>query len=169
MDGDKQVLTTTPAFAFNRTRNFAEMNPEADALNIYNTHILQTNHYVAWAKSIERLRAVFGNVDVQRNINDYIGEGVNEIIQTRIDWMADGGNRNATHLHLLNKIRSAFTLQALSYNPSIGWKQLSSAPAYINDMGFKNYAKYQKMFFSDFKKNLKEMWETDYVQTRFKE
>ena len=169
VDGDKQALTTTPGFVFDRRRNFAEMDPEVDALGIYNTHILQTNHYVSWAKPIKRLRSVFQNTDVKRNINDYIGKGINEIINERINWMADGGNRNAIHMNWLNKVRSAFTLSALSWNPSIGYKQLSSAPAYINDMGFANYIKYQKMFFGNFKENLKEMWETDYVQTRFKE
>jgi len=36
-------------------------------------------------------------------------------------------------------------------------------------MGGANFVKYQARFFDNFQENLKEMWETDYVQTRFKE
>ena len=169
IEGDKQALSTTPAFVFDRTRNFAEMDTNADAISIFNNHILQTNHYVSWAKTIKRLRGVFQNTDVQRNITDYVGKGVNKIIQDRINWQADGGNRNATQWGVVNRLRSGVTLSALSWNPGIGYKQLSSAPAYINEMGFNNFAKYQALFFKDLRKNIKEMWSTDYVQTRFKE
>jgi len=110
------ALTTSPSFTFGRVKNFAEMDREADALTIFNRHMIQTNHYVAWAETIKELRAVFGDKNVRQNIKDYVGVGIVEIIDKRINNMADGGNKTAIQWAPLDKFRLAHTFTSLSYN-----------------------------------------------------
>ena len=164
-----KAMSTNPRFLTSRTKNFAEMDQNADALGLYMQHIYHTNHYVSWAETVRELRTVFGNKDVKQNIADYHGKETLQIINERVQWFADGGNRNASHLRWLDNIRMAHTFASLAYNWGVMIKQLTSLPAFGFDMPLMEYVKYQARFFSDPVKHWKEMVKTDYVRARFKE
>lgn len=144
------------------------MDQTAGALNIWMSHSMQTNHYVAWADTVKVLRSVFSDRSVRNNIRGYVGKSAMETIDERLEWFADGGNRKATHVAALDKLRAAHTYGSLGFKWSIAMKQLTSLPAYAFDMSFKDFGKYFGLFAKDFKKNIGEMLNTPYVQTRFK-
>jgi len=164
-----RAMSTTPGFLNTRVKNYNEIDPNSDALKMFMQHMAQTNHYVNWAQPAKDLRTVFGDKKVRQNIIDYSGKSMLDIINERIEWMVEGGNRKATHIEWLDNMRIAHTFTSLSYNIGVGVKQLTSMPAFAFDMPLKDYAKYQAMFFKDFDKNWDEMWKTSYVQNRLKE
>lgn len=164
-----RALSTTPAFAITRTTNFAEVDRTANALDLYVRHMAQTHHYVAWAEPVRKLRAIFADKDVKQNTIEYAGRDLLTLINERIDWFADGGNRKAKHYKILDTLRTAHTYSSLAYNYTIGLKQLTSLPAYAFDMPWADYAKYQTKFFANPIKNVQTMINLPYVKTRFKE
>ena len=164
----RQAMSVDPNFTITRTTNRAPMDQTAGALNIWMAHSMQTNHYVAWADTVKVLRSVFSDKSVRTNIRGYVGKSAMEVIDERLDWFADGGNRKATHIAALDKLRAAHTYGSLGFKWSIAMKQLTSLPAYAFDMSFKDFGKYFGLFAKDFKKNIGEMLDTPYVQTRFK-
>lgn len=164
----RQAMSVSPEFIITRTQNKAPMDQTAGALSIYMSHALQTNHYVSWADTVKVLRSVFSNKDVRANIKGYVGVSALQTIEERIQWFADGGNRKATHIKLMDSLRAAHTYNSLSFKWSILAKQLSSLPAYAFDMGFKDFSKYAMKWWKHPIENLRSMWNTEYVKTRFK-
>ena len=162
-------MSVTPTFTISRTTNFAQVDQSADAISIYMEHMVQTNHYISWAETVKMLRTVFSDKSVKQNVKDYAGSSLLSAINERLEWFADGGNRKATHLRWVDKLRIAHTYSSLSFNWGVGIKQLTSLPAYAFDMSFKDFAKYQFKFLKNPIANLKEMLREEYVQTRFKE
>ena len=164
----RQAMSVDPNFTITRTTNRAPMDQTAGALSIWMAHSTQTNHYVAWADTVKVLRSVFSDQSVRNNIRGYVGRSALETIDERLEWFADGGNRKAKHIAALDKLRAAHTYGSLGFKWSIAMKQLTSLPAYAFDMPFKDFGKYFGLFVKDFKKNIGEMLDTPYVQTRFK-
>jgi len=164
----RQAMSVDPNFTITRTANKAPMDQEAGALSIYVSHTLQTNHYTSWADTVKTLRSVFSDQTLRDNIKGYVGSDAIKTIEERIQWFADGGNRKATHIAWMDKLRAAHTYNSLSFKWSIMVKQLTSLPAYAFDMGIGNFAKYSARFMKHPVKNMLDMWNTDYVQTRFK-
>jgi hypothetical protein len=137
-------------------------------MDIFMSHMLQSNHYVAWAEPIRQMRSTFNNADVRQTVKDYSSKEVLGLIDERIQWMADGGNRQAKRIKFLDNMRLHHTFGSLAYDLGITIKQLTSLPAYAFDMGLPAWIKYQAKFFEHPIKHAKEMIKTDYVQTRFK-
>ena len=167
--GGTQAMSSNPNFLISRTKNFAQVDQRADALSIYMAHMNQTNHYVHWAKPIKSLRSVFADKTVKQNVTDYAGADLLSLINERVNWMADGGNRAAAHIKWLDHARLAYTYSALGFNWGVMIKQLTSLPAYAFDMGIRDFGKYAAKFMANPVGNLREMWATPYVRTRFKE
>lgn len=164
----RQAMSVDPAFTITRTANKAPMDQNAGALSIYVSHTLQTNHYTSWADTVKTLRSVFSDRTLRDNIKGYVGSDALRTLEERIQWFADGGNRKATHIEWMDKLRMAHTYNSLAFKWAIAVKQLTSLPAYAFDMGFGNFAKYGARWLKHPVKNMLDMWESDYVQTRFK-
>ncbi len=164
----RQAMSVDPNFTITRTANKAPMDQKAGALSIYISHTLQTNHYTSWADTVKTLRSVFSDGVLRDNIKGYVGTDALRTIEERIQWFADGGNRKATHIAWMDKLRAAHTYNSLAFKWAIAVKQLTSIPAYAYDMGFVNFAKYGARWMKNPVKNMMEMWNTDYVQNRFK-
>jgi len=164
----RQAMSVDPNFTITRTTNRAPMDQTAGALDIYMSHALQTNHYVSWADTVKVLRSVFADQSVRNNISGYVGRSALSTIDEKLNWFADGGNRKAKHVAWLDKLRAAHTYGSLGFKWSIAVKQLTSLPAYAFDMSFKDFGKYFGLFLKDWKKNIKFMLDTPYVQNRLK-
>lgn len=163
------AMTTTPGFIISRVTNFAAVDQTVGAMQIYTNHSAQSNHYISWAATVKKLRGVFGNSEVKENIVDYRGKDLYKLISERIEWFADGGNRKANYIAFLDSLRNTFTQSSLSFNVPVLIKQLTSLPAYAFDMPLADFAKYSAEFMANVPGNIKEMWATDYVKTRFGE
>jgi hypothetical protein len=163
------AMTTTPSFFISRVKNFARVDQTVGAISIYASHVAQSNHYIAWADPMKKLRGVFGNPEVKKNIEDYRGTDLLKLINERMEWFADGGNRKAGFIRFLDSLRNTFTMSSLSFNWAVMIKQLTSLPAYAFDMPVKDFAEYSAKFMADIPANVQEMLETDYVKARFAE
>jgi hypothetical protein len=98
-----------------------------------------------------------------------VGVEIRQLLNERINWMADGGNRMVKAETWIDKIRMAHTFSSLAYDIGIMIKQWTSLPAYAFDMGARNFAKYEAKFLENPIENAKEMIATEYVQLRFKD
>ena len=167
--GNGTAFGTTPSQLLNRATNFNKVDPNANAMDMFMEHMLQSNHYVSWADPIRELRATFHNKDVRRAIKDYAGGELLGVLDERIAWLADGGNRQSKKIKWLDNMRMAHTFGSLAYDLGITIKQFTSLPAYAFDMGVRNWVKYEAEFMKNPIKNAKEMIATDYVQVRFRD
>jgi hypothetical protein len=169
LGGSASNFGSSPAMLMERVSNLNQVDQSVNALSLYNEHMTASNHYVAWTDTIRQMRDTFNQKDVRKAIEDYVSPEVYKLLNERIQWMADGGNRKRDRGVILDKMRMAHTFSSLAYDLGIMIKQFSSLPAYGFDMGMRNWLKYQTQFFKNPIENAKSMIDTEYVQLRFKD
>ena len=169
LGGSASNFGSSPAMLMERVSNLNQVDQSVNALTLYNEHMTASNHYVSWSDTIRQMRDTFNQKDVRKAIEDYVSPEVYKLLNERIQWMADGGNRKKDRGVILDKMRMAHTFSSLAYDLGIMIKQFSSLPAYAFDMGMRNWLKYQTQFFKNPIENAKSMIETEYVQLRFKD
>jgi len=168
MDNDHMMSSSSPGFIRQRVRHREEVDKRG-AIDMYFRHLVDSEHYKAWAIPMQELRAVFGDKSVQRVINQQQGTELNRLIQDKIDQLAAGGRKGAFTLPVLDAIRSSFVIAKQSYNWGVMLKQLTSFPAYMYDVPFKDFFRYQAEFWLNPVANLRMMASLPFVKQRFYE
>ena len=157
----------SPGFLSGRINHKAEPDTSVGALSLYTQHVAQAKHFTVWAEPMVELRSVLGHKDVQKGITQYASRQLNDAIQQRLQYFADGGNRGAKMVGKLDAIRRAHVLASLSYNWGVFFKQLTAFPGYLFDVPFRAFTKYQAKFWTDPKGNWDKMASLAYTQARF--
>lgn len=167
MDGGTALASTTPGFARSRVMHKARVQ-QAGAMDIYMRHMLEGEHFKAWALPIQEMRATLGSKDAQMGIKQFQGEEVLRLLNQRIEDFIAGGRKGAA-VHWMDALRSGFTISRLSYNWGVFVKQLSSFPAFLYDVPAGAFLKYQAEFWKSPVKHFGEMWALPYTRQRFEE
>jgi hypothetical protein len=168
MDGRQMMSSTSPGFIKQRQRHSAEPLTQG-ALDLYFRHMVDSEHYKAWALPMRELRAVLGSKDVQKTIEQQQGRDLNALIQEKLDQFAAGGRKGAFTLPTLDFIRSSFVVAKQAYNWGVALKQLTSFPAYMFDVPVLDFMQYQAEFWVNPGKNFKDMLDIPFVKQRFGE
>lgn len=158
--------SVTPGFAKSRVNHRAEPREDVDALQVYTEHMRQASHFIAWADAVKDLRSVFGHKDAQAAMEQAGGRWLRQVVNERIEFFANGGNR-VEQAWALDQLRKKFTVLALAYNWGVMLKQLTSLPAFMFDLPVKTFLKYEAQFFADPKGNWEKIWSKPFVQERF--
>jgi hypothetical protein len=168
MDGRNMMSSASPGFIKQRQRHAAEPLVQG-ALDVYFRHLVDAEHYKAWAIPMRELRAVLGSKNVQKVIEQQQGKTLNILIQDKLDQFAAGGRKGAMAMPTLDFIRSSFVIAKQSYNWGVALKQLTSFPAYMFDVPMLDFMQYQAEFWQNPGKNFKDMVEIPFVKQRFGE
>ena len=103
-------------------------------------HIIEMEHFKAFAPIMKDLRGVFGSKDVSKAIKQYHSPTMLMVVNRFINDFARGGVDRRMMVNTLDKIRSNFAKAVLGINPVVLLKQLTSFPAYLMDLPVKDFA-----------------------------
>ena len=99
-----------------------------------NKYVQDLNHYMGYADALQDINAVFGDKKVKAAIGNIFGGGFNARIQTEIENFANNGKDKNDIWKAFTKIRSNYAKSVLGAKPSLAIKQLTSFPAYWENM-----------------------------------
>jgi hypothetical protein len=120
-----------------------------DVFDIHMRHIVEMEHFKAFALSMKEARMIFGNKDVRTAIRQYHGEEAVKHIDIHLDQIASDGRAQANIVSAIDKLRGHFTLAALGVKVAVSIKQALSLPAYLT---------YQPMPIGDFFSGIADFW-----------
>lgn len=103
-------------------------------------HIIEMEHFKAFAAIMKDLRGVFGNKNVSKAIKQYHSKTALQVINRFINDFARGGVDRKLTVGLLDKIRANFAKSVIGLNPVVFIKQLTSIPAYMMEIPVKDFA-----------------------------
>jgi len=135
-----RASATTAGGLKSRTANTYPIAKRAD-VQVLMEHVVEMEHFRAWAKKIRDLNAVFSNPRVRQSMRINWGPSVDKVVQSFIQDFARGGAELARNMNWLDRLRSSYTRSVLAVKPSILIKQLTSFIAYADAIPVAAWAK----------------------------
>ena len=120
------------------------------ATQVLVNHILQMEHFKAFAQPMKQARMVFRNKDVRTAIRQYHGRDILGHLDRHLDQIARDGLDKALINRSMDILRGHFTLAALGLKSIVAIKQGGSLPAYLT---------YEEMPVGDFFEGVANFWE----------
>jgi len=118
-----------------------------DALTKFRQHMQEANHYISHAEIAKTLTKTFGkdspeSQEMRRAIISQHGQALMDAIDENIGRVIGGSFEQSRKMWgMLDKLRSDLTKGTLAAKPDIMVKQLTSAPAFIDELGPVEYSK----------------------------
>ena len=139
-----------------------------DAAMDFSAHAKEVNHYISHAELAKNLSAAFLNNARARNaITQKHGADFYESLKDQVEAIIEGDPKitNKTDRDW-NRIRSNVTKAQLMAKPAILIKQLTSAPAFVEEIGPVAYAKASASLTRNARKFMPMIWGSEYVKNR---
>lgn len=137
------------------------------AFRALNKYINQQNHYMGYMDKLTDINAVLANKDVKNIINSLFGAEMNKRIAYEIDNLANNGNDKVDAWgKFWNKLRANYAKSVLAVKPSLAIKQLTSFPAYWENVSTKDFIAGVADFFAHPKEAIKTLGGTTLMKTR---
>jgi N12 class adenine-specific DNA methylase len=150
-----------------RTENSRGFNL-LDGDSVLLKHIVELEHFKAWALPMREMRSIFGVETSQRAVKQYHGGTANTVLKKFMDDFSSGGIDRANTLSALDKIRGNFTRAVVGANPVVFLKQLSSIPAYAMEIPVKDFTAGFAYALSHPTKVYKTLMQSKTMQARYK-
>ena len=134
----------------------------------FSAHAKEVNHYISHAELAKNLSAAFLNNARARNaITQKHGADFYESLKDQVEAIIEGDPKitNKTDRDW-NRIRSNVTKAQLMAKPAILIKQLTSAPAFVEEIGPVAYAKAAASLTRNARKFMPMIWGSEYVKNR---
>jgi hypothetical protein len=112
-------------------------------------HIGDASHYQGWSETMREMRAVLGNQDILRAVEQYHGKDAKKVLTSSMDDFASGGIDPKLQLKALGWLRSNFTKAMIGMNLTTLPKQITSIVGYATAMPVKNWSAGTLNFFSN--------------------
>ena len=134
------------------------------------TYLQDMEFFAAYAEPLRDIDKILKNKDVRNAIKMTGGEQALTYAEKILDKVATRGVDKGGEAKILNWMTDAFVTSRLGFNPVVGIKQLTSAIAYIPEIGIENWVKYGAPMANIFK--LRKIWKeiTDnsvYIRDRY--
>lgn len=137
------------------------------AFRALNKYINQQNHYMGYMDKLTDINAVLANNDVKGIINSLFGAEMNKRIAYEIDNLANNGNDKVDVWgKRWNKVRANYAKSVLAVKPSLAIKQLTSFPAYWENVSTKDFIAGVADFFTHPKEAVRTLGGTTLMKTR---
>lgn len=137
------------------------------AFRALNKYINQQNHYMGYMDKLTDINAVLANKDVKGIINSLFGAEMNKRIAYEIDNLANNGNDKVDVWGKgWNKVRANYAKSVLAVKPSLAIKQLTSFPAYWENVSTKDFIAGVADFFAHPKEAMRTLGGTTLMKTR---
>ena len=139
-----------------------------DAAMDFSAHAKEVNHYISHAELAKNLSAAFLNNARARNaITQKHGADFYDALKAQVEYIIEGNPIVTNKIHRdVTKLRSNLTKAQLMVKPAILVKQLTSAPAFIEEIGPVAYAKAAASLTRNARKFMPMIWGSEYVKNR---
>lgn len=125
----------------NRVKNIKTLSPKSDVV-VMQQHIIEQEHFKAWAAKVKEFNAVFGDPKVRQVVEVYHGKEMLYLIDNFLKDFTRGKVETAQRMDTLDKFRARIVKAQLLLKPLVGLKQLTSFVAYADDIPAAAWAKY---------------------------
>ncbi len=137
------------------------------AFRALNKYINQQNHYMGYMDKLTDINAVLANKEIKNTINSLFGAEMNKRIQYEINNLANNGNDKVDSWgKFWNKLRANYAKSVLAAKPSLTIKQLTSFPAYWENMETIDFVTGVADFFAHPKEAIQILGSTTLMKTR---
>jgi len=140
-----------------RTANLKKILQQGD-LVVLEKHVVEMEHFKAWAYKVRDLKSVFGTPEVRDAIKINHRQGFVSTIDNFISDFASGGAQMSGRMNLLDNLRANFAKSTLAVKASIGVKQLTSFVAYADAIPVGAWSKNAALFWANPIKNTKQLY-----------
>lgn len=130
---------TAPNATKTRVDNIKRLKKQND-INVLERHIVEMEHFIAWADKIQELNATFKDPNVRAAIALGNTTSMLSIVDKFIADFTRGGSEFANRLNALDRIRGRMTRSVLAIKPIIMTKQLISTVAGAENMPIAHFA-----------------------------
>lgn len=156
-----------PGSAIKRVNNKRKISEESNINNMF-SYIQEMEYWAAYAENLRDINKLFQNDDIRNAITSIHGEKLMKLINESISTISKRGGQVSEFDRFINGTNSLFSITRLALSPVIYLKQLTSAIAYANDIGYRNWAKYAIRNIIEFRKLSKEIMENSvYLKDRY--
>lgn len=156
-----------PGSAIKRVNNKRKISEESNINNMF-SYIQEMEYWAAYAENLRDINKLFQNDDIRSAITSIHGEKLMKLINESISTISKRGGQVSEFDRFINGTNSLFSITRLALSPVIYLKQLTSAFAYANDIGYRNWAKYSVKNIIEFRKLSKEIMENSvYLKDRY--
>lgn len=111
---------------------------DVSADSMLHEYITGMSHYISFAEAIKEINAVTGNAEFRDAVRIKNGSVTLNVLDNFVERLAGEGMRQVGGASIFAKFRGLHTTSKLAISPLITIKQLSSAPAYVADIGVRN-------------------------------
>jgi len=151
-----------------RTPGHGKMLLFMDADKVMMNYMDKMLFFQAWAKPLREMNAVFGDRTISESIRQNFGEEYNTYLKS---FLQDFGRRpkDITNFERwATKVRSNFTIGSLAIKPTILIKQLTSFPAYADNIPTSEFVVGLADFATNYREVMKVLNESEYIKERYK-
>ena len=141
-----------------RVKNILPLKKQSDLLT-FSSHISEMSHYISFAKKTRELSQVFNDTDVKLSIEENYGKQMNYFINKFVERFMTNGKVQGFRIRMIDKLRGNIIQSTLFIKPAILIKQLTSTPAYLENVPAKDFLVGVLDFWSRPMKNYKTLME----------
>jgi hypothetical protein len=171
---EDQLLTDTRGwFASVRSKHLLTRTKNTRALRnvggdqMLIQHLIEMEHFKAWAKTIQELRGTFGDANVRAAIRQNFGTHILQTVDGALNDMARGGIDPIHVTKALDKLRRNFTTAVLGINFTLFPKQLAAFPAYLTEIPATDFMAGMIDFAKNPKAAMRVLFESDVMKARY--
>lgn len=132
------------------------------------THIMEMEHFKAWALPMQQMNRVFRGSEVQEAIQQFHGSAALQVVNKFLDDFTRGGVDDALVIRGFDRFRAQFTKAVIGAKLPIFIKQLTSVPAFAMDIPLAGFAKGEAAFWKNPVKAFKTLMESDFMTDRYR-
>ena len=165
----KEKYRTSIAGASTKERTNNKLAIESmDGNDVLLTYVQDMNFFTNYAEPLRDIQKILKNSDIKNAIEMTSGKGSYRYLNEMIEAVAKRGVDNSGNARTMNLLTNAFTTSRLGLNPLIGIKQLTSAIAFADDIGYSRWVKYG----AEAVPKLKTLWKeissnSNYIKDRY--
>ena len=140
-----------------------------DADTDFTAHSREVNHYISHAELAHNMSAAFlNNEDARNAIKQKHGSKFYSSLAAQVEAIIGGDPQTTDLERILTEVRSKLTKASLMVKPAIMIKQLTSAPAFAEEIGPVAFAKASAAMLkpANLKKFMPMIWKSQYVKNR---
>jgi len=124
----------------------------------------------SYAENLRNVQKLISDKDIKAAIKENNGGDLLRYLEHSIDTIAKRGVNNSKGAEFVNKLNDLFVTSQLGMNPTIFFKQLTSALAYTADIGLDNYIKHAPKSIANIRSDWKEIEKNSpYIRERYSE
>lgn len=140
-----------------------------NAMSVFYRHTSMMEHYMAYRKVEQEMRAVLRSADVQNAIKQMDGLDAASALNRQIDTILRSNQSALLYSKQFDEVRVNITVSSLAFNPGVLLKQLTSIPAYANSIPTWAFLKNSSDFWKDPIGHYKILAQSPYIQQRMSE